>query len=110
MAFFTVLNLHILQPGRERGSRRQPAVGQLPDARKPLVDGVVVCSCSEAAAGRSHPHVGGHGRTEFWDAIRDKQVMAVAGATCRVRIWIESGDYVITVRNLQTINAIIVDT
>ena len=36
---------------------------------------------------------------EFWDTIRDERVMSVPGATCRVRIWIESGDYMITDRN-----------
>ena len=64
-----------------------------------------------AAAGLSHSHVGRfHGRTEFWDTIRDERVMSVPGATCRVRIWIESGDYMITDRNCQQINAMVVET
>ena len=51
-----------------------------------------------------------HGRTEFWDTIRDERVMSVPGATCRVRIWIESGDYMISDRIRQKINTMVAMT
>ena len=37
-----------------------------------------------------------HGLNEQLRDIRVKRMMSVPGATCLVRIWIESGDYVIS--------------
>ena len=40
----------------------------------------------------------------------EKRMMSVLDATCLVRIWIESGDYVITDRNWQRISSVIIVT